>query len=408
MYHIESDVAFTLRDALDSIAILNSKGMHTQCIEIIEKGLLTSQTYGMTNYTILFLTEKRQQLKYYAEAKRNQHANEIREGLVKQAQSIINKEIIKEAHLKSIYWLNTFFPLRDAAIMAEAEELYRQLIAIEGDEFTGHNEINLRNAALSNICAILNRTGEAISYQQLTIVLMEQLDIRKINRVLNYAAAIFNICNLTLSDRDIERSEFWINKLRQIETINEAERLYIESLAIYLEFYLHAIRDPEFNEMMVVGIEEFLLRDHPVPNLFCDTQLLLLNYYMRYDQWQQALVKSNLILNGDYRHSQVLYYVHVRLMNILVHYKLGHLMLLPSLIRSAYRYMRKLNLQYSVENMILKFFNKLLSRSGSAEIREQFAELYTDLETLFADKGERKVMDIYFDYHAWLKKELAL
>ncbi len=406
MYHVESDVSFTLRDALDNIAILNAKGMHKQCIDIIEKGLAISQTYGMTNYTILFLTEKRQQLKYYAEAKRNIHANEIRQGLIQQAKTIINKEIIKEAHLKSIHWLNTYVPLRDEKIRTEAETLYLQLKEISEDGLKEYNEKNLWFAALSNICAMLDKTEESITYQQQSIELMDQIDVRKINRVLNYAAAIFNICNLTLGARDTQRSAFWIHKLRRIETANDSETIYIDSLAVYLEFYLHSIRDTGYDAAIVEAVESFLLKEHPIPNVFYDTQLLLLNYYIRHKHYSEALIKSNSILNSDYVHSQSVYLLHVRLLNILVHYKMGNLILLPSLIRSTYRFMRKLNIQFPVEALILKFFSRLLSQPASSDIREQFTKLSTELEIILKNKSERKVMETYFDYYAWLKGEL--
>lgn len=408
MYHMENDVSFLLRDSLDTISILNAKGLHQQSITLIEKGLATAQEYGMTNYTILFLTEKRQQLKFYAETKRNQLSHEIRTALLQQAKSIINKEFIKEAHLRSIHWLNTYVPLRDPVIRKEAEDLYIKLKNIAEEEIAGHNEMNLQYAALSNICSLLGRQKEAINYQEKTIALMEGLDIRKLNRVMNYAAAIYNVCNLTLIDKDIKSSVEWLKKMRSIETINESEQLYINALAMHVELFLQAINHSDYNEHLVERTEQFLLRKHPVPNVFYDTQLLLLNYYIQHNNWQAAVKKSFLLLNTDYRHSQVSFQVHVRLLNILVHYKLGNLLLLPSLIRSTYRYMRTLNLQFALERLLLNFFSKLLTKSGSHEIRTLFRELYAELELLFQDEGERRVMDVYFNYHAWLGRELGI
>ena len=407
MYHLENDVSFLLRDSLDTISILNAKGLHKQSNELIEKGLTTAQKYGMTNYSILFLTEKRQQLKFYAETKRNELSHEIRKSLLWHAKAIINKEFIKEAHLKSIYWINTYSPLRDPEVRIEAEQLYENLKNISEEDLTGHNEINLQYAALANICSLLNKRKEAINYQEKTIRLMDGLDIRKMNRVLNYAAAIYNICILTLIEKESAQTTFWLKKLRSIETANEAEQLYIKALAIHVELFLQAINHADYNEGLVEKIEIFLLQEHPVPNVFYDTQLLLLNYYIQHNNWQSALRKSFLLINTDYRHSQVSFHVHVRLLNILVHYKLGNLLLLPSLIRSTYRYIRKLNFQFALEKLLLKFFSKLLTRSGSHEIRSLFGELYADLELLFEDEAERNVQDIYFNYHEWLKRELG-
>ncbi len=407
MYHADNSLAFTLREMLDNASILQAKGLQKKSLEIIEKGLELSNSFGMVNYQLLFLAEKRQHLVFFSEKERETIAKTVRDQLISKAQLIINAEVIKVAHLRSIHWVNTYVPLREISVQQEAEDLYQQLKLIPAEQLSGQNEINLYYAALSNICSLLFRYKEAIIYQEKTIELMQKLDVRKMNRLMSYTAALFNICNLNLYDRSIEKAKTWLTKLKGTETENEAQVKNIAALVNYCTIFLNCIDGSPFSQRMANETENFLFGDKVIPNVYFDTQFLLLTYYMQHEKWEKGLDISTQLIHSSYNHSIYAWPIHVRLLNIMAHYKLGNFLLLPSLTRQAYRSIREISYPLPSEKLILRFFNKAINVTGT-DIKIISHEYYLKFEDLTKNKAEQEVMTMFFDYKSWLKKEAEM
>jgi len=93
--------------------------------------------------------------------------------------------------------------------------------------------------------------------------------------------------------------------------------------------------------------------------------------------------------------------VYVHLMNLIIHFEMGNAMLLESLLRSAYRYLRKSKTSQPIEHQILNFIKSSMKTANAAEHRkllEKFKEEMSDIQ-----KAPRTRP---FDLTSWLESKI--
>jgi len=88
-------------------------------------------------------------------------------------------------------------------------------------------------------------------------------------------------------------------------------------------------------------------------------------------------------------------------MNLIIHFEMGNAMLLESLLRSAYRYLRKSKTSQPIEHQILNFIKSSMKTANAAEHRkllEKFKEEMSDIQ-----KAPRTRP---FDLTSWLESKI--
>ena len=80
-------------------------------------------------------------------------------------------------------------------------------------------------------------------------------------------------------------------------------------------------------------------------------------------------------------------------------------MLLPPLIRSAYRFMLKQELKFEIENIILNFFRRILKHIQPKQLQKEFDKLKLQLQSASQDMYEQQALQSFFDYRFWLENK---
>lgn len=133
-------------------------------------------------------------------------------------------------------------------------------------------------------------------------------------------------------------------------------------------------------------------------------QLSLLHLGM--GKYGRALDFNNLVTKDGPPTRGWLVYYHARLVNLVIHYEMGHYDLLEYLVRSTYRFFRSRNIIYRFEEVVLDFFRKLLRVKGErTEMVTLFEEARCRFAELAEDTLEAHAFD-YFDYVGWLDEKI--
>ena len=94
-----------------------------------------------------------------------------------------------------------------------------------------------------------------------------------------------------------------------------------------------------------------------------------------------------------------------RLMNLIIHFELENVSLIPYLHKSTENFFKKNNSLYPFENLIMKFFKNVTEDKNSKKLRE-------DLEKLLAKMNELKVdstntaASLYFNIEKWIESKV--
>ncbi|MEO5930135.1 MAG: hypothetical protein ABIR47_09390 [Candidatus Kapaibacterium sp.] len=120
----------------------------------------------------------------------------------------------------------------------------------------------------------------------------------------------------------------------------------------------------------------------------------------------RALEYVNRILSGPEPDAGKQIYYHARLVNIIIHFELGNLDLIPYLVRSTYRYYRKQNIMYRFESKTLEFLQTLPRIYSNDDLMKLFERFLRELIELSNDPYERDMLR-YFYYVEWLESRIA-
>ncbi len=95
----------------------------------------------------------------------------------------------------------------------------------------------------------------------------------------------------------------------------------------------------------------------------------------------------------------------VRVLNLLVHFELGSMELLPYELRSTYRYLAKQKHVTAFERCLLRHLKMLAGMNGLQSLEQWYRTLYEALRVLAADPQEGDFLR-RFDYLAWLRAKI--
>lgn len=405
-FHNEKNIQYTLREMLDNAEILAAKGLYDQSAQIINKGITLSDPVTLPAYQILFQTQQIQMLRLYTEEEKMRKTEEIVYSITETAESIIHSYKTRKGLTKALYYVNTFFPLRNEKIKAEVLELLEELLEIPDTEKQNYRGRNTRNSAISLLYRLLNDWDNAILYQEKTMFIMEQLDTKMLNRNIPVISAYYNYGSLFLNKGDYNGYTSVLAKMKNLPVLGKSEEKYLQALILQLQLdKIIFTNNFKKNNSTILEAELFLKEPHPIKGIYHDTLIRLVAYYIHTGNLNSALDKINQLLNEEITHTLKTFPLHLRLLNILIHYELKNILLLPALIRNTYRYMLKQELKFEIENIILNFFRRVLKHIQPDQLQREFDKLQLQLATAAEDKYELLALQSFFDYQYWLKNK---
>ena len=121
--------------------------------------------------------------------------------------------------------------------------------------------------------------------------------------------------------------------------------------------------------------------------------------------FEKALEYMNKILLGKEPEQRKDIHLSAKLLSLIIHYELGNMDYLESLIRSIYRYLKSREVEYGFEKLLIKFFRSIPGKITKKELIELFKENRYELNRLLKDPDEI-AGTLNFDYASWLESRI--
>lgn len=132
----------------------------------------------------------------------------------------------------------------------------------------------------------------------------------------------------------------------------------------------------------------------------------LSTYYLFCENYKKALSWINLFLNEPVKFQTENKLTAGRLLNLILHYELKHMNIIPNLTLSIYRFLFKRKRLYKAEGAILAFIrNKMPKANSYRELVTFFNELKSELEEIVKDPFEANAFED-FDFISWLDSKI--
>jgi hypothetical protein len=147
-------------------------------------------------------------------------------------------------------------------------------------------------------------------------------------------------------------------------------------------------------------------------NKFNESQRMVFRYnfsyiYLGLNDYKEALRWVNHILNNP-KSRKVRKDVnsYARILNICIHYALGHYNLIPSLVKSTKRHLINLELSNDLLDQFLDLARVQFSKPYSQSVKEEFEKLNDKWKGI--DEGDIKFVLYYFNVARWLESRIEL
>lgn len=341
--------------------------------------------------------------------------------------SIFNPKIIEQDHEKAVDDLSKLLfarkmvynvslllekgEIRDDSLRREWDEVIQHPMMLGERTYSGYEENCHFHHNWMRYYHRINDFAKCCYHQEQLISHMESKPELLTQHLILYIFELNGLVVAYCQNKDYHNAQKVIDKLIILNSpsLNAPEKTtLLNTISIaygnlihgfYLSDFDAAIKASEQAELYIRSLET---NHHHAAFLYLNLAKTLI-YTGRY---KEALRWTNTILNESPDNRRDDFYVLAWMFNLIIHYEMDHIDLLPSLIRSTTRFLRKRKRLYKTENAILTFLHRKLPETNSQkEVLQFFKELKSELDEIIKDPYEAKAFK-YFDFIAWLESKI--
>jgi len=402
-YHADNSIDNLLRNYLHDSELLHNKGLDKSRDKVLRRAKTLAKTHEKKEM-LLDILNKEWQYKSIFNPKKIEQDHEI---ALDDLSKLLNVRTL-------VYNVSTLLgkgEIRDDTLQKEWDD------AIQGPSMVNilpHSGYEENCHYHHNWMRYYHRTNDfekCCMHQELLIKHMESRQDLLVDYKMLYIFELNGLVVAYCQKSDFDKAKAVIDKLIRLEKIglNIPEKTtLIDTISIAYGNLIHGYYLFDFDSVVQTAIdaEKFLKTKNATPHHAAFLYLNLAKTSIYTGQYRNALVWTNLIFDDSPENRRDDFYVLAWIFNLIIHYELDHIDLLPSLIRSTTRFLQKRKRLYKTESAIMAFLNNKLPKTNSKkEVLLFFNELKIELEEIIKDPYEAKAFK-YFDFIAWLQSKI--
>ena len=406
-YDAETSIDFKLKNYLTQIRVLYKRGLYVGCKSSMEDAKKVALKYEEFTTLIEILRWEKQIA--YAESNINY--------LVKELQRIENEEDMYLNKLKNVAILrNASFEILSCIRKNEgrsnnnAAELIQDII-----QKTNSIYIIDKHAYMEQVLCLRMQSmycfakqdykGFYTTCKDLLFIMESEPHFIKEDAT-DYISALSNFMKSCFSYEKYDEAFIYINKFNEIESKSDDDAVKIHRQYAQSMFQL-CLTTGQFKKGAAELEIHFKLIERFDQQLFARASFYFAYFYLYFGngEYEKALKYLNFWLNAQKNLDRQGLTTLSRLMNIIIHFELGNIFLLESLLISTYKLLYKNKKIFAVEKKILQFIKLTQKVRNNKELVVLFQNLRSDFEILSKIPKESTLF-LYFDFISWLDSKI--
>ncbi len=392
-------VIYKLNSLLQSVAVLFRRGLYPDCAPLLDKAEKLAHKYELYSY-IMEVMDWRKQLAYtradidYLD-KELQRIHEKEQVALRLQTDILTA---RQAFFNVLLQVRRDVRLSRDAVLLAAVTTVPQSPSIKANILQMRTQ-NLRYYAAQDPEAFLNSGAELLRYIEAHPHFFSENLTEYIAALSNYIVA----CGLLNRYDEVQLT---LAKLRNLTPNTHDDRL-----KIHRQYYANSFAMCVFTGAFEQG--KHLMESHKnesaalgLPRYESDTTLV--QYFLicfGNKEYDQALEYLNDWMNQPRTVGRQDIQSIVRVLNLIIHFEQGNLLLLEYKLRGTDRYMRSRSKDYLLERLFIRLISDLIKLPGASERRERCKKAKNELQ-LIQDQAEVRTILKTFDFDAWLTSKI--
>ena len=405
VYHsgIDLEIGYLIHCSI----ILTDKAMFEPALKFLKKAELISQEHHKLSYLNKILNHELYIIRRDPTTKKKEVLDAHYKQRVENADQL--RYVIEYQHLNDLMFEQfnrSFGPSRDEAIKESKKLMEQPLMKKVPPDLSLYGQIEYHSTCLFYHSICLDHT-EAF---RVTSLLMNEV-LKKYENILPSRMKILimqNHCTSCINTSKPDEAVRTLEKLKQIETTNDLERLTVFQF-IYLQELIIFLRSGRYDESLKViemvekELSEFgeKMQGNPKGFLF---QLIALTHFAN-AQYKEALKWVNRLLNSKLTETRNDIINSAKLLELLIFYETDKNDIIHYKIESFERSFKKDREKFKYELLMLSHFKKLLQLHRSSDVNSLAAKIKDEL-TIFIEKNPASKDVFYrFDIRDWLESK---
>lgn len=272
-----------------------------------------------------------------------------------------------------------------------------------GASFDEHYNYFMLNGVLNRL---INNQEASGLYRKELLIYMEKHPHMVEENTIRYLSTLHNLLMHSLIIKDYDLYEETLSKLKKLEakTIREKSAI-IESLCLFELGYYNETK--QYHKSLEF-VTNFFLKQPSILINQNKEHYFLVHYhaalaYFNLKEYKNALSWVNKVINLTSKMVRVDIRATTNIINILIHYELKNLLLIPYLVKSTMEFLKTHHLQTDFDKKFLLIMIALSKTNDKSEQQKTILKNLAALEKL--DKTTSLVSDI--DIVEWLKYKMA-
>lgn len=413
IYHKDSSADRLISKYSNIARILSEKRLDKQSLNMIEKAKVISEKYNRFEHIISLIVLKKN-IRYNNECITRPELESYYDELFKNINKLKTRIIYTQLRDELL------FQRRQTGPVKNIEELQLLNKINDNSYFRNFSMIDSQEANIYYLLAKMeyfrilrdSRKGRIYCLKLISIFDQHQHQISDNVNLYIYALNVFIVERFYKNKNE---AEFMLKKIIMIPSVTKQKVVTNDVEVKIFEVYYTCITDIalQFREYETVlpyikeiekGLKKF--ESHISPSFKLVARSNVACVYFGAGKYKDSLKWCNDILNDHtQQRDDILYVVHI--LYLLIHFELKNHLILPSLIKSTYRFLYKKKRVYQFENLFLKYLNLFLRSETKKEQVQLFSYFRDELIPLRDNKLENLIFND-IDLIGWIDHNLGL
>ena len=400
-----------IRELIDHAQILYKRSHYDQCVRMLQKAKKTANKYHNLELLLEIYKWEKQVLSQTVGKGNQERVNDI----IAQVHDVNNRINTINSFSNILVKLNALYLRKGFARNQEdfdnVNRILRELPEFDEKTLSFYEKLHLYNL-LVDYYFFIQDFEKGCTYAQKWVDLFK--DSSQVPLHLDtYLKGLNHL--MTAQYKLLRYYDFLVNH-RRMKGIRKLAGVELDAnIQLKLQKYTFSHL---FNKFFMVGDFEIGV------NLFSRIQPQLEHFIAQLDKHSRLIMyyKIACLYFGDHKFSQASKWLYrivnseeediredlhsfARILNLICHYELGHMEVIPYYLRSTYRYLSKKDDLQQFQRHILDFIKQLEQNMTSSTLIRQFRNLRDQLLLLVDNPYEKRVF-IYFDIISWLESKI--
>lgn len=402
----KQSVLYRLNHLMQSVAVLFKRGLYDDCRDLLAKAAKIAAEYEQFTYQIEVVRWEKQ-LAYT-----RMDVDFLQKELTKlnEQESQVLEKLQNEAALRQSFFQVYSTVKREA--QRGSDERTAQLRSVVEQPIFADPDAALSHRAKVSFYRTLNlfyfSTNDQENFYDSGKKLIQLIESQQYFLRENLSEYIASLSNLILASglqRRYDEVRDCLEKLKNLQPQTEDDRR-----KIHRQFFTGKVVLCIFTEDFEEGRRE-MNRYLAESKKFNPPEPISASFYFQFfcicfgcGDFDAALDYLNQWLNQPRSHEREDLQSVARILSIIIHYEMGNLLLLDSLLRSTTRYLKSKKRFFELERRFVHHISEVLRTPGDAQKRLIFSKFYEEIEPI-SNLPEVQAMLQTFDLMGWIRRK---